>query len=280
MNRRAGVLTEFTPQPRVIALHCSLSSGRQWAPLVQAIGPRRRVIAPDISGYGGAALSQLAATTLSNEVAFLRTQLAEVRGPVHLIGHSYGAAIAFEMATASSMASRVRTLTLIEPILPTILLDHEQDLPLYTRFSEFAAEVRCAVQRGDMRCAVNLSGEFWKDTGAPDGGIVPEAVERLSHVVRKLVVDFNVVFARQSVADDARLIKIPTLLLSGGLSPDVTQRIVLRLAKRIKGARVEHLPHAGHMLPITHATEVNARILSHLQGGTAGNLPHQYHDSR
>ena len=278
MNRRAGTFTEFTLQPRVIALHCSLSSGRQWAPLIKAIGPRHRAVAPDISGYGGAVHSRPTVATLADEVVLLSPQLAEVSGPMHLIGHSYGAAIAFEMATASSLASRVRTLTLIEPVLPTILLDHEQDLPLYTRFAAFAAAVRTAVRRGDMRGAVKLSAEFWKDAGAPDGGLAPKAAEHLSHVVKKLDADFNAVFARHSVADHARMIEVPTLLLSGGLSPDVTQRIVLRLAKYIKAARVEHLPDAGHMLPISHVTEVNACILNHLQGRPVGNSGHGDYD--
>jgi pimeloyl-ACP methyl ester carboxylesterase len=271
MNRRAGAFMEFKLRPRVIALHCSLSSGRQWAPLIEAIGPSRRAVAPDISGYGGALHSLPTAATLPDEVNLLGAQLADVSGPVHLIGHSYGAAIAFEMATASPLASRVRTLTLIEPVLPTVLLDHEQDFPLYTRFAELATAVRTAVRRGDMRGAVRLSAEFWKDAGAPDGCLSPNAAEHLSHVVKKLVADFNAVFAKHSVADSARTIEVPTLLLSGGLSPDVTQRIVLRLAKCIKAARVEHLPDAGHMLPITHATEVNARILNHLRRRPAGN---------
>ena len=37
---------------RVIALHCSLGSGRQWTRLTEALGPSYRVIAPDIAGYG------------------------------------------------------------------------------------------------------------------------------------------------------------------------------------------------------------------------------------
>jgi pimeloyl-ACP methyl ester carboxylesterase len=249
----------------VIALHCSLSSGRQWASLIEAIGPGRRAVAPEISGYGGAADLLPTAATLADEVAFLGPQLAEVSGPVHLIGHSYGAAIAFEMATASPVASRVRTLTLIEPILPTILLEREQDVPLYTGFAGFAAAVRTAVSRGDMRGAVKLSAAFWKDAGATSGGLAPRTAEHLSRAVKKLVTDFNAAFARRSVADSARTIEVPTLLLSGGLSPAVPQRIVLRLAKYIKAVRVEHLPDAGHMLPITHATEVNDRILRHLQ---------------
>jgi pimeloyl-ACP methyl ester carboxylesterase len=264
MSSRADTFAEAALQPHVIALHCSLSSGRQWTPLIQTVGSP--AIAPDISGYGDAVHLKPSAATLADEVVFLDSQLAEVNGPVHLIGHSYGGAIAFEMATASPLASRVRTLTLIEPVLPTILLDHyEQDFPLYVRFVRFAAAVRAAVQLGNMRVAVELSARFWKDVGTPDRTMAPEAAERLSYVVKKLVADFNAVFARQRVADHARMIQVPTLLLSGGRSPDVTQRIALRLAKCIRCARIEHLPDAGHMLPITHVTEVNACILNHLQ---------------
>ena len=88
---------------------------------------------------------------------------------------------------------------------------------MYTRFAAFAAAVRNAVRRGDMRGAVKLSAEFWKDAGAPDGGLARKAAEHLSHVVKKLDADFNAVFARHSVADHARMIEVPTLLLSGGL---------------------------------------------------------------
>jgi pimeloyl-ACP methyl ester carboxylesterase len=210
------------------------------------------------------------AATLADEVIFLSSQLAQASGPLHLVGHSYGAAIAFEMATASPLAARVRTLTMIEPVLPTILLDHKQDLPLYVTFADFADVVRAAVRRGDMRNAVKVSEEFWRDVGVPKAGMAEKRVEQLARVVRKLDDDFNAVFAKQSVADHARMIKVPTLLLSGGLSPDVTQRIVLRLAKCIQDVHVERLPDAGHMLPITHATEVNAWILSHLRGRLAG----------
>jgi pimeloyl-ACP methyl ester carboxylesterase len=270
MHRRDGTSTALTPQPHVIALHCSLSSSRQWASLIEAVAHRYQAIAPDISGYGSAVHSLPVAATLPDEVILLGSQLAQARGPLHLIGHSYGAALAFEMATASPLAARVRTLTMIEPVLPTILLDHKQDLPLYVTFADFADVVQAAVRRGDMRNAVKVSAEFWQDAGAPKACMAEERAEQLARVVRKLDGDFNAVFARKSVADHARRIKLPTLLLSGGLSPDVTQRIVLRLAECIKDVHVEHLSDAGHMLPITHATEVNACVLNQLGRRLAG----------
>ena len=39
-------------KPCVVALHCSLGSGRQWYKLARELGPLYQVIAPDIAGYG------------------------------------------------------------------------------------------------------------------------------------------------------------------------------------------------------------------------------------
>ena len=58
---------------------------------------------------------------------------------------------------------------------------------------------------------------------------------------------------------------MPTLLVSGGLSPYMTQRIVGRLAALIPGAETRHLPTAGHMLPISHAKLINTDIIKHIE---------------
>ncbi|HEY2248966.1 MAG TPA: alpha/beta hydrolase, partial [Bradyrhizobium sp.] len=62
----------------------------------------------------------------------------------------------------------------------------------------------------------------------------------------------------------AARINVPTLLFSGGLSPYMTQRIVGRLASIIEGAETHHLPGAGHMLPLTHARQINPKISAHI----------------
>jgi pimeloyl-ACP methyl ester carboxylesterase len=66
------------------------------------------------------------------------------------------------------------------------------------------------------------------------------------------------------VAAAAATIRVPTLLVSGGLSPYLTQRVTGRLASTIADARTRHLPAAGHMLPISHAAVVNAAIAQHV----------------
>ena len=62
----------------------------------------------------------------------------------------------------------------------------------------------------------------------------------------------------------AAAIGVPTLLLSGGMSPYLTQRIAGRLASLIEGAEAHHFPAGGHMLPLTHARLVNPLISAHI----------------
>ena len=64
---------------------------------------------------------------------------------------------------------------------------------------------------------------------------------------------------------DCCFARVPTLLMSGGLSPYVAQRTVARLAGLIAGAHARHFPDAGHMLPKTHRDVVNAEIIRHIQ---------------
>jgi hypothetical protein len=64
------------PKPCVIALHCSLSSGRQWSKLTQALDPGYQVIAPDISGYGDKRGWLELPVTLADEIAFLGDDIA------------------------------------------------------------------------------------------------------------------------------------------------------------------------------------------------------------
>jgi pimeloyl-ACP methyl ester carboxylesterase len=89
----------------VVALHCSLSSGLQWARLAETLGDKFQFIAPDISGYGHAGPSIDPPATLAHEIELINDRLGEAVGPIHLVGHSYGGAIAFETATDSPFAA-------------------------------------------------------------------------------------------------------------------------------------------------------------------------------
>jgi pimeloyl-ACP methyl ester carboxylesterase len=244
----------------VIALHCSLGSGRQWSKLAQELGPAYSVIAPDIAGYGDNRGAFDLPVTLTEEIASLHG-LDQATGPVHLVGHSYGGAIAFKMATTSPFADRVRSLTLIEPVLPTLL---DEDDPERNQFARLSRDVSRDLWNRQPGRALDRFMSYW-DGSAPAVELTALALARLAAGIDKVAFDFTAGFDELNVAAAAAAIRVPTLLVSGGLSPGLTQRIVERLAVTIADAETRHVLTAGHMLPITHARLINPEIAAHIR---------------
>lgn len=258
--------SDFTrhTKPSVIALHCSLGSGRQWTRLTEVLGDGFDVIAPDLSGYGRHVGRPILPTTLNDEVAALGEQIDGAEGPVHLVGHSYGGAVAFKMATSERWAGRIRSLTLIEPVLPTLLRDNSADRRLHDVFADMGTRVHVDLWNGMYMEALDRFLEFWRGSG-PQETLPGEARLRMIETIEKVAFDFTAILGEVNIASAAAALRVPTLLVSGGLSPYMTQRIVARLAALIPGAETRHLPGAGHMLPLTHARAINPDIVRHIE---------------
>jgi len=103
--------------PPVLLLHSSAASRRQWRSFVEAESVRRRCLAPDLIGYGETADRQGRVFSMAQEMEVVDSLRALAGGPVHLVGHSYGGAVA--AAYAQAHADQVLSLTLIEPVLFT-----------------------------------------------------------------------------------------------------------------------------------------------------------------
>jgi pimeloyl-ACP methyl ester carboxylesterase len=247
----------------VIALHCSLGSGRQWARLGEELGGNTRLIAPDITGYGDNRGPVILPMTLAEEVELLGERIALAEGPIHLVGHSYGGAIAFRIATASRFASRVRSLTLIEPVLPTLLAESGADRRLHAGFVEFARRIQADLWKGLSMEAIDTFMAFWSGSAAAEK-LSPQARLRMIQHAEKLAFDLAAALAERDVAAAAAGIRVPTLLISGGLSPYLTQRIADRLAGLIADIDARHLPDAGHMMTVSHARLINPEIARHI----------------
>jgi pimeloyl-ACP methyl ester carboxylesterase len=247
----------------VVALHCSLGSGRQWTKLAAELGPGTKLIAPDLVGYGSNACMLDLPMTLAQEVECLRAALDQAQGPIHLVGHSYGGAIAFKIATDPAYEHRIRSLSLIEPVLPTLLLESVPDRRLHDQFADLARDVSRDLWNGSVLEAIDRFCEFWNGSG-PREQLTPAVRIRMIEHAERLAFDFMAAFAEVNVTMVAASLRVPTLLFSGGQSPNLTQRIVRRLAAIMGGVEVRHLPDAGHMLAMTHAAVINPAIAAHI----------------
>ena len=98
----------------VLLLHSSASSGAQWRYLTESLQETYRFLAPDLYGYGETdAWPGQGPLGLAEEAALADADLGN-SDTLHLVGHSYGGAVALQFALQH--ADRLRSLTLIEPV--------------------------------------------------------------------------------------------------------------------------------------------------------------------
>jgi pimeloyl-ACP methyl ester carboxylesterase len=125
-GRRVAYLDQGAGVPLVF-LHAGGSSSKQWAKTASFLSDGFRIIAPDLWGFGGTDAWPGTTALTHDDQAHLVVSVIEDAGvgAAHLVGHSYGGATALRLAVGQR--DRVKTLTLIEPIV-TPLLKHMSPL--------------------------------------------------------------------------------------------------------------------------------------------------------
>ena len=106
----------------VVLLHSSAASARQWDALAERLRPRFEVHAIDLHGHGRQAPWRGDRPLSVHDEAALALPAIERAGAVHLVGHSYGAAVALHLAAARP--SRVGSLALYEALPFRLLAEH------------------------------------------------------------------------------------------------------------------------------------------------------------
>jgi len=248
--------------PAVLCLHANASTSAQWRSLSEQLAPRFRVLAPDSLGAGRSPpWPGPGELRLADEVALLAPVLAAAGDRFHLVGHSYGGAVATKIALA--MPQRVASLVLFEPTLFALLRQQQTDHPAAAGIDAAANRAADAVDRGELDAAAEIFIDFW--LGAGSWAATPAArrapVAASMGPVRRWV---RAVFAETYTRDDIARWTMPVLLLHGADSPPAGQAVTQLLAATLPQARRVQLPGVGHMGPVTHPEPVNAEIAAFL----------------
>lgn len=101
--------------PPLVLVHGGTADHTRWARLLPALEPHFTVYALDRRGRGASGATETAQYAIEREFEDVAAVVDAVGGPVHLLGHSYGALCALE---AARRTGNVRTLVLYEPPIP------------------------------------------------------------------------------------------------------------------------------------------------------------------
>jgi len=255
MSHRTPSAPSVDRSRSLFLVHGSAVAGKSWNALAAPLRDRVVVMTPDRLGQTpGERWPANRVTTFDAEAEHLAAALAAAPGPVHLFGHSYGGAVAMQMALR--WPKRVARLTLYEPTRFALLLRGGRAIGEAGR--EILAVGHGTHERAAARqeaAAARVFVDYWSGAGtwaAMDAG----RQERLAAQMPKVGAEFLAAFADPVPLDAWSALEMPVLLLGGESSPAPVRAINALLGSVLPRCASVTLPGIGHMGPMTHADEV------------------------
>lgn len=244
---------------RALFIHCSLAHSGAWRGVHKLLDAKLAMTAFDMPGHGQSG-------DWNGQGEYQDVALAVAAGlidkPLDLVGHSYGATVALRLA--QKYPSKVRSLTLIEPVL----FHAAQAAPDYAaHMAEMDEGFGRAIADGDPALAARLFNRIWGAGVSWDD--IPEA-QRQAMIDRIQLISAGAPVTNHDVHGQAapgalEAVRQPVLLIEGALSPPIIAAVHRVLDARLPNSRRVVVAGAGHMVPITHPRAVAGEIQAFLK---------------
>jgi pimeloyl-ACP methyl ester carboxylesterase len=251
-------------RPLVVALHCSGGTAGQWRALADRLGPEYRLLAPNLFGApGGPVWMGETSFTLAEEARPVLREIDAHGGPVHLVGHSFGGALALHIA--SRRPRIVASLALYEPSAFHLLNDFgPAGRQALAEIEAVSSSMRVDYARGAWRHAAATFVTYWNGPGAWER-MRPELQVEMVRYLAKAQLDFHALMHERAEDHVPRHLTVPVRLMHGEHAPFPTRVIAEQLAARLPDADLMTIRDAGHMGPLTHSEPVANAIAAHIR---------------
>lgn len=228
----------------VALIHAGVADRRMWDPLWPTLTSEHDVLRMDLRGFGESAVRPRGALSPVDDV--LDTLAEQSIGCCHLVGASFGAGVAVEVALTRS--EQVASLLLSAPG-GALIAEVTPDLRAFIEAEE------SALARADLDGAVEANVAWWVDGPRRAVGAVDPAVRDLVRQMQRRA--FELTAGWDDVAEAEQLdpgaldrlveIRVPTLVLVGALDLQAVQDAARRVAEGIAGARRVDWPGTAHL---------------------------------
>jgi len=182
-----------------------------------------------------------------------------IEGPVDLVGHSYGGAVALRVA--ARRPERIRRMVLHDPVVWG-LLDEDGLGGVEETFAHLDVDRLLNEQTGGDRVWLELFLGFWNGQGAWAALPAPHQ-EALHSVGRKIFREVWDLFMEPTSSGDFDPVQSPMRVTIGAESPEAAQRVSRWLVEGHSRREAQLLP-CGHMGPVTHSEIFNRSVVEFL----------------
>lgn len=235
----------------VIALHSSQSRGSQWRALSKLLCQAGvELKAPDLIGYGEKEPYRTSQSpfTFQNEIDQLLENKVDFNNSI-LVGHSYGGALALNIAF--NYPEAVKGLVLYEPVAFHLL-------PADSEARTEILSVSNAMNIQNEAEACEQFVDYWNFRGYFKA--LPRSVQRVMvEQQNKVSADFDALIRPNLTMDDYKDLSCPVTLISGKQSPLSSRTVAQMLSEHLPNVHYQQVD-AGHMGPMTHANLVTPII--------------------
>jgi pimeloyl-ACP methyl ester carboxylesterase len=133
----------------------------------------------------------------------------------------------------------------------------------FAEISGVSRRVNAFVAAGDYRSAVADFVDYWNSEGTWDA-MRPSAQSALIRWAPTAPLEFSALLDDRTPASVYRTLKMPVLIMRGENAPLSTRVISERLIELLPRSRLKIIAGAGHMGPLTHASDVSRLIAQHI----------------
>jgi pimeloyl-ACP methyl ester carboxylesterase len=260
LQDRHGVIDygEGGAGPTIVFVPGSWATMSAWRGVIEALDGRFRTVMTSLPGYGGTreCRTQVDAS-LDRQAEIVEAVVRRAGGPVHLVGHSYGALVCMDVALCGVLP--LMSLTLIEPVAFD-LLRQKGEVTLHEQFIAMREDYVRSFENGDKEAARRVV-DYLGGPGTFDT-LPPRMRKSIIETTPTHVLDIRSGFGTPLSA--FANILLPSLVIRGECSAHSLRRSAEILSGALANASLRTISAAGHFMTATHAAEVAELIGDHV----------------